>query len=91
VEVGALERLGQVCTHGIGNLALLNLPQARLAHMGEERRLATLRAFVPALKRTAADDILALCDGLLTALALRGDKRTTVKAGDFARKANIKK
>ena len=71
MEVAALERLGKVRALGVGNLALHDLPEARLARltrhaqlawgqtlarMGEERRLATLLVFVQALERTATDD-----------------------------------
>jgi len=88
--VAALERLDKVRAIGVGGLALHDLPEARLARltrhaqvawgqtlarMGEERRLATLLVFVQALERTATDDILDLFDGLLTALALRGETK----------------
>ena len=88
--VAALGRLEQVRALGVGNIALHDLPEARLvrlAHhaqlawgqtlgrMGEERRLATLLVFVQALERTAADDVLDLFDGLMTTLALRGETK----------------
>jgi hypothetical protein len=73
------------------SLALHDLPEARLARIGEARRLATLRVFVPALKRTATHDILVFFDGLLAALALRGDKLTIIKVGNFVHKAAINK
>ena len=71
----ALERLGKVRALGVGNLALHDLSEARLARltrhaqlawgqtlarMEEQCRLATLLVFVQALERTATDDILYL-------------------------------
>jgi hypothetical protein len=73
------------------SLALHDLPEARLARLRAECRLATLRVFVPALKRTATHDILVLFDGLLAALALRGDKLTIIKVCNFVYKAAINK
>ena len=88
--VAALQRLGQIRALGVGDVSLRDLPEARLARMarhaqlawaqpllrmGSERRLATLLAFVQALERTATDDILDLFDGLMSALALRGEAK----------------
>ncbi|SDY93918.1 Tn3 family transposase [Hymenobacter psychrophilus] len=88
--VAALRRLDQVRTLGVSDVSLRDLPEARLARMarhaqlawaqpllrmGQERRLATLLAFVQALERTATDDILELFDGLMSALALRGEAK----------------
>ncbi|SNS04349.1 Tn3 family transposase [Hymenobacter mucosus] len=88
--VAALGRLEHVRVLGVGSISLHDLPEARvvrlarhaqvawgqtLARMGEERRLATLLAFAQALERTATDDVLDLFDGLLTALALRGETK----------------
>ncbi|WP_035560189.1 Tn3 family transposase [Hymenobacter sp. IS2118] len=88
--VAALGRLDHVRALGVGDISLHDLPEARLvrlarhaqvawgqtlARMGEERRLATLFAFVQALERTATDDVLDLFDGLMTSLALRGETK----------------
>ena len=88
--VAAVQRLDQIRALGVSDLSLHDLPEARLARlarhaqvawgqtlerMGEERRLATLLVFAQALERTATDDILDLFDGLLTALALRGETK----------------
>lgn len=88
--VAAVQRLDQICTLGVSDLSLHDLPEARmarlarhaqvawgqtLARMGDERRLATLLVFAQALERTATDDILDLFDGLMTSLALRGETK----------------
>jgi Tn3 transposase DDE domain len=88
--VAALQRLGHIRAIGMGDVSLRDLPEARLARMarhaqlawaqpllrmGPERRLATLLAFVQTLERTATDDILDLFDGLMSALALRGEAK----------------
>ena len=88
--VAALQRLDQIRAIGVGDVPIRDLPEARLARMarhaqlawaqpllrmGPERRLATLLAFVQALERTATDDILDLFDGLMSALALRGEAK----------------
>lgn len=86
--VAALHRLDQIRALGVSNVPTRDLPEARLARMarhaqlawaqalvrmGPERRLATLLAFAQALERTATDDALELFDGLMSALALRGE------------------
>lgn len=88
--VAALQRLDQIRALGVGDVSLRDLPEARLARMarhaqlawaqpllrmGPERRVATLLAFVQALERTATDDVLELFDGLMSALALRGEAK----------------
>ena len=88
--VAALHRLDQIRAVGVSDVFLRDLPEARLARMarhaqlawaqpllrmGQERRVATLLAFMQALERTATDDILELFDGLMSALALCGEAK----------------
>ena len=88
--VAALHRLDQIRAVGVSDVFIRDLPEARLARMarhaqlawaqpllrmGQERRVATLLAFMQALERTATDDILELFDGLMSALALRGEAK----------------
>lgn len=88
--VAALQRLDQIRAIGVSDVPIRDLPQARLARMARhaqlawaqpllrmwpERRIATLLAFVQALERTATDDILELFDGLMSAIALRGEAK----------------
>jgi TnpA family transposase len=88
--VEALARVVEVRDLGMGDLRLSRVPPGRLkalaryaatawaqtiARMPEERRIATLLAFVGVCEATVQDDALDLLDQLVTSLLARAERR----------------
>lgn len=88
--VEALARVAEVRDLGMGDLSLSRVPPGRLkalaryaatawaqtiARMSEERRIATLLAFVRVCKATVQDDALDLLDQLVSSLLARAERR----------------
>ena len=87
--VGALYRLEEVRRIGVGRLRLDRVPPSRvkalaryaaaawaptLARMNEDRRIATLLAFVRALEVRALDDALDVLDALVTQIVAQAER-----------------
>ena len=88
--VGALERLTEIRSLGIGSLKMAHLPigrvkalaryaaaswAANIARMPQERRLATLVAFAHVFEAVAQDDALDLLDHLVTQYFARAERK----------------